>query len=68
MPGLEEWTVPGYAEERLLGRGVSGRVVAAVNKTTGQRVAIKYFNDDLVLRDTDVSPRIPFRSRTADVP
>jgi hypothetical protein len=53
-PGLDdEWTVPGYAEERLLGRGVSGRVVAAVNKTTGQRVAIKYFNVDLVLRDTD---------------
>jgi Protein kinase domain len=52
-PGLEEWTVPGYAEERLLARGVSGRVVAAVNKTTGQRVAIKYFNVDLVLRDTD---------------
>ena len=59
-PGLEErprvddgWTVPGYAEERLLGRGVSGRVVAAANKATGERVAIKYFNVNLVLRDTD---------------
>jgi hypothetical protein len=53
-PGLDdEWTVPGYAEERLLGRGVSGRVVAAVSKRTGQRVAIKYFNVDLVLGDTD---------------
>ena len=48
-PDLDEWTVPGYAEERLLGRGVSGRVVAAVNKTTGQRVAIKYFDDNLLL-------------------
>ncbi len=47
----DEWTVPGYAEERLLGRGVYGRVVASVNKTTGQRVAIKYFDDDLVIRD-----------------
>jgi hypothetical protein len=69
-PGLEEWpglddgwTVPGYAEERLLGRGVSGRVVAAVNKTTGQRVAIKYFNLDLVLRDTDFLRE--FRSEAA---
>src|SRR3984885_15864479 len=52
-PGLDdEWTVPGYAEERLLGRGVSGRVVAATNRTTGQRVAIKYFNDNLV-HDTE---------------
>jgi len=54
LPGVDdEWTVPGYAEERLLGRGVSGRVVAAVNKATGERVAIKYFNVNLVLRDTD---------------
>ena len=51
MPGVDEWTVPGYTEERLLGRGVSGRVVAAVNDATGQRVAIKYFDDDLVIRD-----------------
>jgi Protein kinase domain len=53
MSGVDEWTVPGYAEERLLGRGVSGRVVAAVDDTTGQRVAIKYFDDNLVLRDTE---------------
>ena len=26
MTGVDEWTVPGYAEERLLGRGVAGRV------------------------------------------
>jgi hypothetical protein len=51
MPGVDEWTAPGYTEERLLGRGVSGRVVAAVNEATGQRVAIKYFDDDLVIRD-----------------
>ncbi len=50
-PDLEEWTVPGYAEERPLGRGVSGRVVAAISKTTGQRVAIKYFDDSLLIGD-----------------
>ena len=60
IPGVDEWSLPGYAEERELGRGVSGRVVAAVNETTGQRVAIKYFNDDLVVRDTEFLPR--FRS------
>ena len=53
MPGVDEWAAPGYTEERLLGRGVSGRVVAAVNETTGQRVAIKYFDDDLVVRDAE---------------
>jgi hypothetical protein len=52
MPGYDDWTAPGYAEERLLGRGVSGRVVAATNRTTGQRVAIKYFNENLV-HDTE---------------
>jgi eukaryotic-like serine/threonine-protein kinase len=56
MPGVDEWTAPGYTEERLLGRGVSGRVVAAVEETTGQRVAIKYFDDNLVVRDTDFLP------------
>ncbi|HVT68130.1 MAG TPA: serine/threonine-protein kinase, partial [Trebonia sp.] len=43
-----DWTVPGYTEERRLGRGVSGRVVAAVNEETGQRVAIKYLSRALV--------------------
>ena len=52
MPGYDDWTAPGYVEERLLGSGVSGRVVAATNKTTGQRVAIKYFNENLV-HDTE---------------
>ena len=52
VPSYAEWAVPGYTEERLLGHGVSGRVVAAVNDATGQRVAIKYFNENLV-RDTE---------------
>jgi eukaryotic-like serine/threonine-protein kinase len=50
-PDLDEWTVPGYVEERPLGRGVSGRVVAALSNTTGQRVAIKYFDESLLLGD-----------------
>ena len=52
IPSFAEWAVPGYTEERLLGHGVSGRVVAAVNESTGQRVAIKYLEPDLV-RDPD---------------
>jgi len=48
VPSYAEWAVPGYTEERLLGHGVSGRVVAAVNDATGQRVAIKYFHGNLV--------------------
>jgi len=52
IPSYAEWAVPGYTEERLLGHGVSGRVVAAVNETTGQRVAIKYFDANLV-RDNE---------------
>jgi len=50
-PDLDDWTVPGYVEERPLGRGVSGRVVAAVSNTTGQRVAIKYFDQNLLIGD-----------------
>jgi eukaryotic-like serine/threonine-protein kinase len=41
------WTVPGYVEERLVGQGASGRVIAAVSETTGQRVAIKYLSPTL---------------------
>jgi len=52
VPSYAEWAVPGYTEERLLGHGVSGRVVAAVNELTGQRVAIKYFHEKL-LRDAE---------------
>jgi serine/threonine-protein kinase len=48
IPSYAEWAVPGYTEERLIGHGVSGRVVAAVSDTTGQRVAIKYLDESLV--------------------
>jgi eukaryotic-like serine/threonine-protein kinase len=48
VPSFAEWAVPGYTEERLLGHGVSGRVVAAVNDADGQRVAIKYLHEKLV--------------------
>jgi len=44
----EDWAVPGYTEERELGRGASGKVVEAVNDATGQRVAIKYLSPALV--------------------
>jgi hypothetical protein len=44
----EGWAVPGYVEERQLGAGASGRVVAAVSELTGQRVAIKYLSPALV--------------------
>ncbi len=49
IPSYAEWAVPGYTEDRLVGHGVSGRVVAAASEATGQPVAIKYFTDDLVL-------------------
>jgi eukaryotic-like serine/threonine-protein kinase len=66
----EGWTVPGYLEERLVGQGASGRVVAAVSETTGQRVAIKYLSPSLV---RDSSFMWGFRSeaqtlRALDVP
>jgi serine/threonine-protein kinase len=48
VPSFAEWAVPGYTEERLLGHGVSGRVVAAVNDADGRRVAIKYLHEKLV--------------------
>jgi serine/threonine protein kinase len=41
------WVVPGFSEERELGRGASGRVVAAVRDATGDRVAIKYLSPRL---------------------
>src|ERR1700761_5621242 len=46
----EDWAVPGYTEQRELGRGASGKVVEAVKDSTGQRVAIKYLSP-LLLRD-----------------
>jgi serine/threonine-protein kinase len=39
---MSAWTVPGYVEERQLGRGASGRVVAALHEASGHRVAVKY--------------------------
>ena len=48
IPSYAEWAVPGYTEDRLLGHGVSGRVVAAASDSTGRPVAIKYLNTDLV--------------------
>jgi eukaryotic-like serine/threonine-protein kinase len=50
--GAGGWALPGYTEERELGRGDSGRVVAAVEKGTGRRVAIKYLSPSLVGDDT----------------
>ena len=49
VPSYDEgWAVPGYTEEGELGRGATGRVVAAVNDATGQKVAIKYLSAPLV--------------------
>lgn len=41
---MSSWVVPGFAEERELGSGASGRVVAAVHVASGMRVAIKYLS------------------------
>ena len=46
--GAGRWKLPGYTEERELGRGGSGRVVAAVEQGTGRRVAIRYLSPALV--------------------
>ncbi|HEX3964335.1 MAG TPA: protein kinase [Trebonia sp.] len=39
---MSAWAVPGYTEERELGRGASGRVVSAVHEGSGRQVAVKY--------------------------
>ncbi len=44
---MGDWQVPGYAEESELGRGGSGRVVAAVEQSSGDRVAVKYLSGQL---------------------
>jgi len=49
---MSAWVVPGYTEEKQLGRGASGRVVAAIHQASGQRVAIKYLAPRL-FRDPD---------------
>jgi serine/threonine-protein kinase len=45
--GVVSWAIPGFSEERELGSGGSGRVVAAVRVADGQRVAIKYLSPRL---------------------
>ena len=59
---MSEWRVPGYAEMSELGRGASGRVVAAVEQSSGQRVAVKYLADRLA---DDGQFRAAFRSEAA---
>jgi serine/threonine-protein kinase len=44
---MSGWVVPGFAEERELGSGASGRVVAAVRMASGTPVAIKYLSPRL---------------------
>jgi hypothetical protein len=46
--GVVSWVVPGFSEERELGHGASGRVVAAVRAATGERVAVKYLSPRLL--------------------
>jgi eukaryotic-like serine/threonine-protein kinase len=45
---MSSWQVPGYSEDRELGRGGFGRVVAATHDASGRQVAIKYLNSDLL--------------------
>src|SRR5215470_19609649 len=45
---MGSWVVPGFAQERELGAGASGRVVAAVHIASGARVAVKYLSPRLV--------------------
>jgi len=45
---VNSWVVPGYAEERELGSGASGRVVAAVHVASGTPVAVKYLSPRLL--------------------
>jgi serine/threonine protein kinase len=53
---MSAWVVPGYTEERELGRGASARVVAATRNDTSQQVAIKYLAPRL-LRDPNFLAR-----------
>lgn len=41
---LNSWSIPGFVETRELGSGGSGRVVMAVEQSTGDLVAIKYLD------------------------
>jgi serine/threonine-protein kinase len=50
--GVGEWTVPGYAHVRELGRNGGGRTVLATHSATGLRVAIRYLGEDRDFRDS----------------
>ncbi|MEV4335099.1 serine/threonine-protein kinase [Streptomyces sp. NPDC049597] len=41
---MKNWSIPGFVETRELGAGSSGRVVLAVEQSTGDPVAIKYLD------------------------
>lgn len=43
---MGEWTVPGYAHVRELGRNGGSRTVLATHSATGLQVAIRYFGED----------------------
>src|SRR5579859_4212644 len=45
---MSSWVVPGFAPERELGAGASGRVVAAVHVASRTPVAIKYLSPRLL--------------------
>src|ERR1044071_7289257 len=45
---MSSWVVPGFTEERELGAGASGRVVAGVHLASGARVAVKYLSPRLL--------------------
>jgi len=67
---MNAWVVPGYTEERELGRGASSRVVEAIHINSGRPVAIKYLAPRL-FRDPSFLAR--FREevevlRSLDVP
>jgi tRNA A-37 threonylcarbamoyl transferase component Bud32 len=44
---MSAWVVPGYTQERELGRGASGHVMAAIHDASGLPVAIKYLAPQL---------------------
>src|SRR5262249_60295371 len=44
VPTRPPLRVPGYEQERFLGRGAFGEVWLAVNSNIGKRVAIKYYS------------------------
>lgn len=55
MSASHGWTVPGFSTVGELGSGATGRVVVAVQQTTGYRVAIKYLVPRLIGDETFVA-------------